>query len=329
MSEKITIAVDACGGDNAPQVVLDGVDLALKEAPNLEVLLCGTADAVNSFCETHERCTPVVCTEVIAMGEHPAEAVKNKKDSSIVVGCKLVREGKARGFFSAGSTGACLVAATLLIGRIKGVKRPALATMIPSSSKPTLLLDVGANADCKPEYVAQFALLGEAYMKTVMQLDAPKIGLLNIGEEPAKGSTFAQECFGLLTNQVPGFAGNCEPGALLSGKFDIVVTDGFTGNIFLKTVESSASYLFKLVKDALMSSAKAKVGALLVKSSLASLKAMLSPDVYGGSPLLGVDGVCLVGHGSSNAKAIKSGVLATYKEAECEVESAIRKAVSS
>lgn len=329
MSEKITIAVDACGGDNAPQVVLDGVDLALKETPGLEVLLCGPADVVEPFCNAHERCTPAVCTEMIDMGEHPAEAVKNKKDSSIVVGCKLVREGKAQGFFSAGSTGACLVAATLHIGRIKGVKRPALATMIPSSGKPTLLLDVGANADCKPEYVMQFALLGEAYMKTVMQLDSPKIGLLNIGEEAAKGSTFSQECFGLLTNNIAGFAGNCEPGALLAGKFDIVVTDGFTGNIFLKTVEGSASYLFKLIKNALMSSAKAKIGALLVKDSLASLKTTLSPDVYGGSPLLGVDGVCLVGHGSSNAKAIKSGVLATYKEVECEVESVIREAVNA
>lgn len=328
MSEPVTIAVDACGGDFAPQVVLDGVDAALSADPGLAVCLCGPASVVAPFAESRERCRPVVAEEVIEMGEHPAEAVKAKRDSSIVVGCHLVRDGEAQGFFSAGSTGACLVASTLEIGRIKGVKRPALAIIVPAYRKPTLLLDVGANADCKREYIVQFAQMGAAYMQAVMGVERPSVGLLNIGEEPTKGSTFAQDCYRLLEERVPTFAGNCEGGNLTQGDFDVVVTDGFTGNVVLKTIEGTSKMLMRLLKDAFMSGASSKVAAVLAKGSLSQLKEKVSPDTYGGSPLLGVRGVSIVGHGSSNARAIKNGILTGAREVRGNLGSVIADVVS-
>lgn len=319
MAEHVTLAVDACGGDNAPEVVLEGTSNALAEDADLDILLCGLPEVVEPFAASHERCTACPASEVIEMGEHPAEAVKAKKDSSIVVGTKLVAEGKAQGFFSVGSTGACLVASTLNIGRIKGVKRPALAVVLPSYSKPTLLLDIGANADCKPEYLAQFGIMGSAYMSSVMGVENPSVALLNIGEEDTKGSLFAQEAYGLMKEQIPTFAGNCEGGDLMDGRFDVVVTDGFTGNVCLKTIEGTSKLLFKLLKGALTSSLTAKMGAALVKGSLAELKARVSPDTFGGSPLLGLKGVSIVGHGSSNALAIKNGIMASCREVRGDV----------
>lgn len=329
MAEKVILAVDAFGGDNAPDVVLQGVSDALSADQDLEIMLCGLPDVVVPFADAHDRCTAVPASEVIGMGEHPAEAVKEKKDSSIVVGCKLVREGRAQGFFSAGSTGACLVSATLNIGRIKGVKRPALGIFLPGATTNTFFLDVGANADVKLDYMLQFAQMGVAYMRCVFGMDAPKVGLLNIGSEDTKGSTFAQEAYHLLKDELPQFAGNCEGGDLMNGDFDVVVTDGFTGNVTLKTVEGTAKMLFRLLKGALTSSATAKIGAALVKGSLGELKAKVSPDTYGGSPLLGINGVCMVGHGSSNANAIKNGILSGCREVRAHVGDAIFEAVNA
>ena len=310
MTEPIKLVVDAMGGDSAPDVVLEGVSLALAENPNLVVYLCGTPDVVESFAASHDRCIAYPATEVIEMGDHPVDAVKSKKDSSIVVGCGLVKQKIAQGFFSAGSTGACLAAATLIIGRIKGIKRPALAVVIPAYKKPVLLLDVGANADCKPEYLFQFAKMGEIYMERILGVEKPKVGLLNIGEEDSKGSLFAQEAHTILSDRLDSFAGNCEGGDLVEGNFDVVVTDGFTGNVCLKTIEGTSKLIFRYVKDALTSSVSAKLGAALVKGNLSKLKEDINPDKYGGSPLLGINGTCIIGHGSSNAYAIKNGILA-------------------
>ena len=212
------------GGDRGPAVVLRGALQALEADPDLRLTLVGPAEEVEPFAAVHDRATAQVATEVIEMGEHPAGAVRAKKDSSIVVGCRLVKEGAADGFFSAGSTGACLAAATLVVGRIKGVKRPALGQVIPAWARPTLLIDVGANADCKPEYLVQFAQMGEVYMNAIMGVERPKVGLLNIGEEDTKGDLFAQEAHRLLSETVPAFAGNCEGGDLMAGDFDVVVT---------------------------------------------------------------------------------------------------------
>jgi len=250
----------------------------------------------------------VATTEIIEMDEHPAHAVRGKKDSSIVVGCRLVRDGEADAFFSAGSTGACMAAATLVMGRVKGVSRPAIATVIPTAGPPVVLLDVGANADCKPENLLQFAHMGAAYAQTVLAVSAPRVALLNIGEEPSKGSQLAQDAHVLMAEQVPGFIGNLEGRDVTAGVADVIVTDGFTGNVALKLLEGLSKTLLTQVKDAMTSSAVNKVAASVLKGSLTRLKERLDPDVYGGAPLLGVNGICIIGHGSSGAVAVESAV---------------------
>ncbi len=309
MPEKVTIAVDALGGDNAPGVVLDGVEQALAADEDLTVILCGPDEVVSPFAAAHDRCVAQATTEAISMGEHPAQAVRKKKDSSIVVGCRLVKEEAAQGFFSAGSTGACLAAATLVMGRAKGIARPALATVIPSPVRPVVMCDVGANADCKPEYLVQFGRMGSVYAQKMLGIEQPRVALLNIGEEEEKGSQFAQEAHKLMREKLPNFAGNAEGGDVLAANFDVFVCDGFTGNVCLKTIEGTSKVLFKTLKDIMMKSAVTKLGALTLKGGLADLKRQVSADTYGGAPLLGVKGACIVGHGSSNATAVKNGVL--------------------
>ena len=309
MPEKVTIAVDALGGDNAPGVVLDGVEQALAADQDLTVILCGPDEVVSPFAAAHDRCVAQATTEAISMGEHPAQAVRKKKDSSIVVGCRLVKEEAAQGFFSAGSTGACLAAATLVMGRAKGIARPALATVIPSPVRPVVMCDVGANADCKPEYLVQFGRMGSVYAQKMLGIEQPRAALLNIGEEVEKGSQFAQEAHKLMRKKLPNFAGNAEGGDVLAANFDVFVCDGFTGNVCLKTIEGTSKVLFKTLKDIMMKSAVTKLGALALKGGLADLKRQVSADTYGGAPLLGVKGACIVGHGSSNATAVKNGVL--------------------
>lgn len=327
MAEKITLSVDALGGDDAPGVVLEGTAAALAEDPDLSIVLCGPREVVEPFAAAHERCVARPTTEEISMGEHPANAVRTKKDSSLVVGCRLVKEGEAQGFFSAGSTGACLAAATLVMGRVKGVARPALCTVLPAPAGPVILCDVGANADCKPEYLLQFAQMASIYAREVVGVDAPKAGLLNIGSEEAKGSQFAQECHQLLSKELPNFAGNCEGDDVLTARFDVVVTDGFTGNVCLKTIEGAVSVLFKALKGALTSSPVAKLGALAVKGSLSGLKSTLSAETYGGAPLLGVKGACIVGHGSSSPTAVKNGIHTAAKVVRGKVPELIAQAV--
>jgi len=307
-SRRVRVVVDAMGGDHAPDAVLTGVAAALAADSTLEVILTGPAEVVGPFARDHERCEGVATTEIIEMDEHPAHAVRGKKDSSIVVGCRLVRDGEADAFFSAGSTGACMAAATLVMGRIKGVSRPAIATVIPTAGPPVVLLDVGANADCKPENLLQFAHMGTAYAQTVLAVQRPRVALLNIGEEPTKGSQLAQDAYVLMREQVPGFLGNLEGRDVTAGVADVIVTDGFTGNVALKLLEGLSKTLLVQVKEAMTSSAVNKVAAAVLKSSLTRLKERLDPDVYGGAPLLGVNGVCIIGHGSSGALAVQSAV---------------------
>ena len=309
--DEIKVVVDAQGGDNAPGVVLEGVAQAVAQDPSITVILTGAEDVIVPFAAEHANVVAHPTTEVIEMGEHPAEAVRRKKDSSIVVGCRLVKEGEAGGFFSAGSTGACMSAATLVIGRIKGVKRPAIATVLPSPVAKVVFTDMGANADCKPEYLVQFARMARVYAQVTLGVENPSVGLLNIGEEETKGSEFAQECHKLMKEHVPNFKGNAEGGNLALGGFDVIVTDGFTGNVALKVYEGVGKALLAGLKETIYSTTKSKIGGLLIKDALSAFKEDLSADKYGGAQLLGCKGVCLIGHGSSNAKAICSGVLAT------------------
>lgn len=309
-SRRVTVVVDAIGGDNAPAEVLSGVSIAVESDPALRVILTGPADVVEPFAGAHPtgRVEAVATTDVIEMGEHPANAVRAKKDSSIVVGCRLVREGRAHAFFSAGSTGAAMAAATLYMGRIKGVQRPAIATVLPTAGAPVVMLDVGANADCRPEHLLQFAYMGAAYASVVLGVVGPKVALLNIGEEPTKGSQLAQESYALLSGRMPGFIGNIEGKNVLSGKTDVIVTDGFTGNVALKLLEGTSRVLLRQVKDAITSSVVKTAAASVLKPALNDLKNRLDPDTYGGAPLLGVKGVCIIGHGSSKAKAVSNAI---------------------
>lgn len=309
MAEFTKIALDVFGGDNAPDVCLEGAELALRERDDIYLYMLGFGDKLSEFCASHDRCEMVKATEVIEMADHPTVAIRKKKDSTIVVGAKLLKEKTIDGFFSAGSTGACLAAATLITGRVKGVSRPAVASFLPGYAKPTLLLDVGANADCKPEYLAQFARMGSIYMQEFADVEVPEVGLYNIGAEETKGNQIHIDFYNYLKENVSNFKGNAEGKDVLFGKFDVVVTDGFTGNIALKTIEGTSAYMMKLLKEAMLSSTKSKIGALLMKSSLKQMKSKLDPDSVGGSQLLGVKGTVLIGHGSSNANAIKNGIL--------------------
>jgi glycerol-3-phosphate acyltransferase PlsX len=307
-SSRTRIAVDAMGGDHAPAAVLGGITAALAADPGLEVLLVGQADVVTAYAAAHERVEAVVASEVIGMDEHPAAAIRSKKDSSIVVGCRLVRDGRAHGFFSAGSTGAMMAGATLVMGRIKGVSRPAIATVLPTVGLPVVLLDIGANADCKPEHLVQFAVMGAAYARTVLGVPEPRVALLNIGEEATKGSVLAQEAHALMAVQVPGFIGNVEGRDIPAGGADVIVTDGFTGNVALKLMEGMSKALLGQFKAAMLSSPVNKVAAAVLKPSLQSMRDRLDPDSHGAAPLLGVAGLALIGHGSSGPKAVASAL---------------------
>ncbi len=221
-----------------------------------------------------------------------------------------------------------MAAATLYIGRIQGVLRPAIASVIPSPIAPVVLTDIGANADVKPEYLVQFAQMASIYAQKILNVAKPRVGLLNIGEEETKGSMLAQEAYGLLKEQVPGFIGNAEGNDILRGTFDVIVTDGFTGNVALKTIEGAAETLFAELKKILSASLASKIGASLIMSGLKQLKKSLSADEIGGAPLLGLKGGCIIGHGSSNAKAISNGIAATARYVREDVTQVIAEAVS-
>lgn len=329
VNDRVTVVVDVMGGDHAPAVVLEGVADALSADPDLLVILTGPDEVVTTFASSHERATSVPTSEVIEMGEHPANAVRAKKDSSIVVGCRLVKEGRADAFFSAGSTGACMAAATLVMGRLRGVSRPAIATVIPAADRPCVLLDIGANADVKPENLVQFAVMGRAYAQVLLDRPDPTLGLLNIGEEPTKGSMLAQEAHALMAASVPGFVGNVEGRDIPAGTVDVVVTDGFTGNVALKLLEGLSKTLLGQIKAAMTESSLNSIAAAVLKPSLQKLKDRIDPDTYGGAPLLGVNGVCIIGHGSSNARAIRNGVLVSARAARAELPSLIERAVAA
>jgi glycerol-3-phosphate acyltransferase PlsX len=326
---QVTIVVDALGGDLAPGVVLEGIDAAQAADPALSIVLTGPEEVVVPFAASRKSVRAVPTTEFIDMAEHPANAVRSKKDSSIVVGCRLVKESEAEGFFSAGSTGACMAAATLVMGRLPGVSRPAIATIIPAAERPCILLDVGANADCKPENLVQFALMGRAYAQVILGVVEPTVGLLNIGEEPTKGSLLAQESHALMAAAVPGFTGNVEGRDIPGGTVDVIVTDGFTGNVALKLLEGLAKTLLGQVKSAMTSSAVRSLAASVLKKPLMELKERLNPDVYGGAPLLGVRGVCIIGHGSSNARAIAAGISVAARAARGGLTDRIAQSVAS
>ncbi len=308
----VSVCVDVMGGDREPQVVLDGIAAALAAEADLSVLVAGPEELVVPFCADHANAKALVCTEAIAMDEHPADAVRTKKDSTIVRACAAVRAGEVDGFFSAGSTGAVLAAATLGVGRIKGIRRPAIASALPSATgRQTVMLDLGANADVRPEMIVQFAQMGRAYSRAVLGVDDPQVGLLSNGSEDTKGSELALSYHSALASAGSWFAGNAEGGDLLAGTFDVVVTDGFTGNVALKSVEGAVKYIVRSLRRITTTSKRAALGALLLKPALAEIAHDLSGDELGGAVLLGVKAPVFIGHGDTSVEAIKNGTLAT------------------
>lgn len=309
------IALDVMGGDLAPVETVKGAILALEEIEELKMILVGNQDLIaeelKKYKYNKDRIKIIHTYECIlnCEKESPAMAVRKKKNASMNIALGLVKEGEAQGCVSAGNTGALMSASLLKLGRIKGVLRPAIITVFPSKKENIFLLDVGANADCKPEYLEQFALMGSIYAKILLKKELPTIGLLNIGEEAAKGNELTLKTFELLEkNDKINFVGNIEAREMMDGNVNVVVTDGFTGNMVLKTAEGSVSLLFSLLKEAFTSNFISKLGAMLIMPALKKMKKKLDYSELGGALFLGLNGISIKSHGSSDGKAIKNGI---------------------
>lgn len=303
------LAVDGMGGDNAPQAIVEGVLLALDDFPNLEIDLYGDEQKMTPYLKQHSRLNVVHCTEVVEAEDDPARAVRRKKDSSMTRMLDAVAEGRAEACLSAGNTGALMAGGLFKVGRIDGVSRPALATTLPTmNGDGFLMLDLGANADAKPENLLQYAIMGDIYVRQVRGLASPRVGLLNIGTEDKKGNELTKSAFTLLKEADFNFEGNVESRELLNGVADVVVTDGFTGNMVLKTLEGTAGTIFKMLKEALFATTKTKIAAALVKNDLKQLKDKMDYTEYGGAALFGLKAPVIKAHGSSNPRAIYSAI---------------------
>ena len=308
------IAIDGMGGDNAPQAVVNGVIQALNEFNDLEFYITGPEDVIKEQLKkenyTGDKITIIDAKEVISTNEHPVMAIRKKKDSSLCKALNLVKEKKCDAVLSAGSTGAFLAGCNFIVGRIKGVKRPALAPIMPGKKGPFMVVDAGANVDCKPEYLVQFAHMGREYYKGVLKAEDPTIGLVNIGVEEEKGNELTKNTYQLLKEEKGlNFIGNVEPRDVTLGDTHVLVCDGFVGNTILKMYEGTASTVLKIIKDEMLSSGiTAKIGALLLKPVFNSIKKKFDYKEYGGAPFLGVDGICIKAHGSSDGRAFKNAI---------------------
>lgn len=321
----VNVALDAMGGDNAPLEVIKGALDALKKNDSIKIYLCGDETAIRECIDkvspmySSERLEIVHCSEVIEMSEPPVNAIRRKKDSSIVRGMTLVKEGVCDAFVSAGSTGAVLVGGQVLVGRIKGVDRAPLAPLIPTETGASLLIDCGANVDARPNQLVQFAKMGSIYMEYVMGVKNPRVGIVNIGAEEEKGNMLVKETFPLLKNCLDiNFIGSVEARDIPKGVCDVIVCEAFVGNVILKLYEGVGSTLLKVIKGGLMSSLRSKIGALLVKPALKETMKKFDASEYGGAPLLGLNGLVVKTHGSSKAKEVTTTLLqcASFKEAD-------------
>lgn len=321
MTDRTIVALDAMGGDNAPKEMIKGAVQALEKTDAVQVLLVGKEDVIRAelaqYTYDKARIEVVNATEVIETAEPPVNAIRRKKDSSIVVGMKLVKEGQADAFVSAGSSGAVLVGGQVIVGRIKGVERPPLAPLIPTEKGVSLLVDCGANVDARPSHLVQFAKMGSIYMEHVVGIKNPKVGIVNIGAEEEKGNALVKETFPLLKGEKNiNFIGSVEAREIPHGQADVIVCEAFAGNIILKLFEGVGSVLISEIKKGMMGSLRSKIGALLVKPALKkALKSFDSPE-YGGAPLLGLNGLVVKTHGSSTAKEICNTIIqcVTFKE---------------
>ena len=321
MREMIKVAVDAMGGDNAPDEIIKGAVEAVGLREDIKVFLVGREELIREKLKAYsyrdEQIEVVNATEIIEMAEPPVAAIRKKKDSSIVVGMKLVKNGEADAFVSAGSTGAVLVGGQLLVGRIKGIERPPLAPLIPTEKGVSLLVDCGANVDARPSHLVQFAKMGSIYMEHVVGVKNPKVAIVNIGAEEEKGNALVKETFPLLKECGDiHFTGSIEARDIPHGEADVIVCEAFAGNVILKLYEGLAAVLVSKIKEGMLSTLRSKIGALLVKPALKQTLKSFDVAEYGGAPLLGLNGLVVKTHGSSKSKEIRNSIIqcVTFKE---------------
>jgi phosphate acyltransferase len=334
-----TIAVDAMGSDRAPKPEVEGAILAARHY-DVEVLLVGKEDVIRAELGLHPfwrrlSIRIVNAREVISMHEKAAQAMRSKRDSSLRVGLRLVRDGKAAGFVTAGNTGAAMATAKMVLGAIPGVDRPALAAVFPTAQgTATILIDVGANVDSKPQNLQQFAIMGDIYFRSIFggkfpSAEHPRVGLLSIGEEESKGNELTREAYKLLRELPMNFVGNVEGRDLYNGKADVLVCDGFVGNVALKISEGMVETVRFLLKQSLQATISSQVGFLLSRRAFADFKRRLDYSEYGGAPLLGLKGVCIVSHGSSNSNAIKNAVRVAMEFANSQLNDVIQERIAA
>lgn len=313
MEDNIKIVVDAMGGDNAPEFIIQGVVEAINEHNSVHIFLVGKEETINGelakYSFNKDQIEIVNATENIGCDEAPVMAIRKKKDSSIVVGMKLIKEGKADAFISAGSTGAILVGGQLVVGRIKGIDRPPLAPLIPTEKGVSLLIDCGANVDARANHLLQFAKIGSAYMEGIVGIDKPRVAIVNIGAEEEKGNMLVKEAYPLLSNCSDiNFIGSIEARDIPKGEADVIVCEAFVGNVILKLYEGLASTLVKSIKNGFNNSLKSKIGGLLCKSALKETMKSFDAEKYGGAPLLGLNGLVVKVHGNSHNEEIKAAI---------------------
>ncbi|NQZ56422.1 MAG: phosphate acyltransferase PlsX [Lentisphaeraceae bacterium] len=309
------IAVDAMGGDYAPDVVVEGLAEALEEYSEIsKILLVGDTERIKGLVaknglQNHPKLELVHASQVVEMHEPSITAIRGKKDSSITVCTNLAKKGEVDAIVSAGHTGAAVASSVIRMRTLEGIDRPAIATVFPAPQGSFVLTDAGANPECTPENLLQFGIMGEIYARKILKIDRPRVGLISNGEEKSKGTELTKEAFKLL-EKVPNFnfIGNIEGKEVFDGKVDVVVCDGFTGNVVLKFSEGLAKGLFKMLKSKLMANPKRKVGALLAKNAFKEVKEISDYAEYGGAPLLGINGTCIIGHGGSCSKAVKNAI---------------------
>ncbi len=324
------IAIDAMGGDHAPKEIVLGAVKAVETFSDISVVLVGDETKIKEYIKTSERIEIIHTDEVILATDEPVRAVRRKKNASMVLAAKEVSEGRADACISAGNTGALMAAGLFIVGRIQGIERPALTPTLPTiGGEGFVLLDVGANADAKPEHLVQYALMGSIYSEKVRGINKPRVGLLNIGTEEKKGNELTKDTYELLKKTDVHFIGNIEARDLLDGVADVVVTDGFTGNMVLKTIEGTAMSIMKMLKETLMSSVKSKLAAAVLKPDLYSLKTKMDYSEYGGAGLFGLKAPVIKAHGSSDANAIFNAIRQAKTMVDYKVTEKIQEAVQN
>ena len=307
----MVVVVDGMGGDFSPNAVVEGCVAAIKEY-DIDILITGAEDLITEELKKYtydsNKIKIIDAKEVIGTNEHPVMAIKRKKDSSLVKALNLMKSGEADAIISAGSSGAFLAGCTLIVGRIKGIDRPALAPILPGKNGPFMIIDCGANAECKPHYLVQFGLMGKTYFENILKLPNPSVGLVNIGSEEEKGNELSKAAYKLLKEANLNFVGNVEAREIPTGDVKVLVCDGFVGNVILKLYEGAVANIFDILKTSIMSSFRTKLGGILLKPVFKKFKKDFDYKEYGGAAFLGVNGICIKAHGSSDAKAFKNAI---------------------